>query len=164
VRTVFTLGEADMVRTRTSEAALVCLSSMALVVGVVGQAAGQTIDPLTPDMAALQRLRDSVGPGPVVLVNLVKFRSDGGREAYGRYVGVVGPLLQRAGGQIVYSGTAGPMVAGREEDWDQVILVRYDNIDRFIEMVGDPIYQTEARRHRTEALERTLWMVSVPPN
>jgi hypothetical protein len=56
------------------------------------------------------------------------------------------------------------MVAGREEDWDQVILVRYDNIDRFIEMVGDPIYQTEARRHRTEALERTLWMVSVPPN
>ena len=153
-----------MVRTRTSEAALVCLSSIALLVGVVDQAAGQALDPLTPDVATLQRLRDSVGPGPVVLVNLVKFRPDGGREAYARYGQVVGPLIQRAGGQAVYSGTAGPMVAGRQEDWDRVILVRFDNIDRFLGMVGDPIYQSEARRLRIEALERTLWMVSAPPN
>ena len=153
-----------MVRTRTSEAVLVCLSLITLLVGVVGQAAGQALDPLTPDAATMQRLRDSVGPGPVVLVNLVKFRPDGGSEAYARYGQVVGPLIRPAGGQVVYSGTAGPMVAGRQEDWDRVILVRFDNIDRFLEMVGDPIYQNEARRLRIEALERTLWMVSVPPN
>jgi uncharacterized protein (DUF1330 family) len=136
-----------------------CLGVFLLIAGAF--VSGQPLDRLTPTPDDLERLRVSVDPGPVVLVNLLKFRADGGREAYQRYGAIAGPLFRRAGAEIIYAGTAGPLVA-EGQDWDEVILARFDSIDRFIEMAGDPRYQTEARHEREAALERTLWMVSQP--
>jgi uncharacterized protein (DUF1330 family) len=117
--------------------------------------------PLTPDPVQLEALRDQVGPGPVVMVNLLKFRQPGGLEAFGRYGAISGPLIVRQKGEVLYAGQASPVVAGRE-DWDMVILVRFPDIDHFIGLAADPAYQTEARPLREEALERTIWMVSQP--
>lgn len=118
---------------------------------------------LTPTVSQVEALREQVGPGPVVMLNLLKFRQPGGREAMARYGAVSGPLVMRSRGEVVYAGEAGPLVAGREgEDWDTVILVRFPDIGSFIALVADPVYQTEARPLREEALEHTLWMVSRP--
>jgi uncharacterized protein (DUF1330 family) len=117
--------------------------------------------PLTPSADEIEALRDQVGPGPVVMVNLLKFKQPGGMEAFGRYGQVSGPLILRQKGEVLYAGQAGPVVAGRE-DWDMVILVRFPDIDHFIGLAADPVYQAEAPVLREEALERTLWMVSQP--
>ncbi len=146
-----------MRRHRVEGQAWRCLGTLVLIAGTVVSA--QPLDRLTPTPADLERLRVSVEPGPVVMVNLLKFKADGGREAYQRYTAIAGPLFLRAGAEILYAGTAGPLVA-EGQDWDEIILARFDSIDRFIEMAGDPRYQTEARREREAALERTLWMVS----
>ena len=120
-----------------------------------------TPDPLTPDLEDAERIRGAAGPGPVVMVNLLKFKADGGRDAFGSYGGVTGPLLAKTGGEMLYSGEAGPVLAGAE-DWDMVALVRFPSIDRFMELLTDPVYQSEGRKHREAALERTIWMVSYP--
>ena len=120
-----------------------------------------TWGPLTPEPAELEALRARVDPGPVVMVNLLKFKQPDGRAAFGRYGQITAPLIQREKGEIVYAGQAGPVVAGRE-DWDMVILVRFPDIGHFIGLAADPVYQTEARPVRDEAVERTIWMVSQP--
>ena len=116
---------------------------------------------LTPSAEKMHALRDQVGPGPVVMVNLLKFREPGGREAFGEYGAVSGPLIQRQGGEVLYIGEAGPSLSG--EVWDTVVLVRFPDIDAFIGLAADPDYQEKAPGLRDRALERTLWMVSQPP-
>lgn len=41
---------------------------------------------------------------PVVMLNLLRFRPDGGRERYFEYVNRVGPLVARYGAEIIYAG------------------------------------------------------------
>lgn len=115
---------------------------------------------LTPDLAEIEALRDTVEPGPIVMLNLLKFKP-GGRAHFAEYGAVAAPLVQKAGGEIVYAGEAGPMIVDGPA-WDLVILVRFPDIERFIEMVSHPDYQTQARAHREAALERTLWMATKP--
>ena len=117
-------------------------------------------DPLTPDLAYCEKIRSDVGDGPVITLNLLRFKPDGRKkfEAYGR---ISYPLLEKAGADILYIGTAGPLVAGAGE-WDLVAVVRFTNVDRFLESITDPTYQNEGRRLREESLERVLWMVTYP--
>ena len=121
-----------------------------------------TLDALTPDLAACEALREAASPGPVVMLNLLRFREPDGRARFAEYGAISGPLLQKVGGEPLYMGEAGPVVAGTEA-WDSVILIRFENIDRSLELVSDATYQTEGRRLREAALERTLWMVTYPP-
>lgn len=90
--------------------------------------------------------------GPVTMLNLLLFKQDGGRERYVEYGAAVLPLLERAGGRVVFQGQAAPVVLG-EESWDLVLLVEYPTRGAFLEMIGSPDYQAIAHL-RTEALER----------
>lgn len=121
-----------------------------------------TTDPLTPDLAACEAIRDAAGPGPVVLLNLLRFREPDGRARFAEYSAISGPLVQKVGGELVYMGEAGPIVAGAQA-WDSVILIRFESIERFLDLLTDATYQSEGRRLREAALERTLWMVTHPP-
>lgn len=89
---------------------------------------------------------------PVVMLNLLAFREDGGRERYVEYGAAAAPLLEKVGGRIVFGGAASPVVIGAES-WDMVALVEYPSRAAFLEMVGSPEYQ-EIAHLRTEALER----------
>lgn len=120
-----------------------------------------TRDPLTPSAAEVEALRQQVGDGPVIILNLLKYREPGGREAFGSYAALSGPLLARQGGEIFYIAEAGPTIAG--EDWDSVAMIRFPSIDAFIGLAGDPEYLAKAPALREAALERTLWMVTQPP-
>jgi uncharacterized protein (DUF1330 family) len=90
--------------------------------------------------------------GPVTMLNLLLFKEDGGRERYLEYGEAVLPLLERAGGRVVFQGQAAPVVLG-EGSWDLVLLVEYPTRGAFLEMIGSPAYQAIAHL-RTEALER----------
>lgn len=89
---------------------------------------------------------------PVVMLNLLAFEPDGGRERYEEYGEGVAPLLERVGGRIVFLGTPAPPLLG-DDAWDLVVLVEYPTRQAFLDMVGSPEYGAIAHL-RTEALVR----------
>ena len=121
-------------------------------------------DPLTPDLAYCEKIRREAGEGPIITLNLLRFRSDGGRTKFDEYARISGSLLEKARADVLFLGNAGPLVAGRcgDEEWDLVAVVRFANIDRVLAMITDPTYQIEGRRLREESLERVLWLVTYP--
>ena len=93
-------------------------------------------------------VRDLPDEGPVVMVNLVRFRErslDGngsGWDAYSRYSKADMPLLKRVGGTILWAGhvegaSLGELGKGR---WDWVVLALYPSRAAFLEMMTSPEY------------------------
>lgn len=78
---------------------------------------------------------------PVVMLNLLRFRPDGGRDRYLEYVNMAGPLVKRYGGTILYAGDgATPLAAEPGQAWDAVGLVQYPTRRAFADMIADPDY------------------------
>jgi uncharacterized protein (DUF1330 family) len=135
----------------------------------------RSIDPTADQVRAL---RDRGPDGPVVMLNLLKFRERAdygpdadadadadapamsGAEAYARYqtafVETVGAVSEA---EVLYDGPVQQVfigVAGTPEtDWDKVLLVRYPSRRHFLAMMADARYR-EALRHRYAGLERTI--------
>ena len=102
---------------------------------------------LTPEPSALEALAGS-GDGPVVMVNLIRFREEAtepcegmsGAEAYGRYSQETLPHLARVGGRVLSAVACQDAVIGPgEREWDMVILVEYPSPAAFLEMISDLI-------------------------
>ncbi len=89
---------------------------------------------------------------PVVMLNLLAFRPDGGRERYEEYGEAVAPSLEKVGGRIVFMGTPAQALLG-EDSWDLVVLVEYPTRQAFLDMIGSAEYQAIGHL-RTEALVR----------
>lgn len=89
---------------------------------------------------------------PVVMLNLLAFKPEGGKERYMEYGAAVAPLLEKAGGRIVFAGAASAALIGGG-GWDLVALVEYPSRQAFLEMIGSPEYQAIAHL-RTEALAK----------
>jgi uncharacterized protein (DUF1330 family) len=89
---------------------------------------------------------------PVVMLNLLAFKPDGGRERYEEYGAAVAPLLEKVGGRIVYVGAPASPLLG-DEGWDMVAMVEYPSRGAFLEMIGSPEYQAIGHL-RTEALSK----------
>ena len=129
----------------------------------------RSIDPMADQVRAL---RDRGPDGPIVMVNLLKFReraeypegsgspSCSGAEAYARYqhafTVTVGEVSQA---QVLYEGPVGQVFIGdptsREADWDKVLIVRYPTRQHFLGMMANDRYR-EALVHRYAGLERTV--------
>jgi len=114
---------------------------------------------IRPNPAAFQELAASKDEGPVVMLNLLKFkeRADSGdvsgRESYNRYGRDVKPMVEALGGRIIWHGRADQLLIG-EEDWDAVALVEYPSRKAFLEMamskqMGDIHHNREAGLERT---------------
>jgi uncharacterized protein (DUF1330 family) len=88
----------------------------------------------------------------VVMLNLLAFRPEGGRERYEEYGVAVAPLLERAGGRVAFVGNPAAALLG-DGSWDLVLLVEYPTRQAFLEMIGSPEYQAIAHL-RTEALSK----------
>lgn len=122
---------------------------------------------IEPTGAQLQELIDAAAhdDGPVVMVNLLAFNDDGGRESYLRYAADVQPHLERVGATLLYAGNAAHTVIGGADTswWDAILLVQYPSRTKFLEMVSDADYQAIGV-HRTAALATsglvatTLWL------
>jgi uncharacterized protein (DUF1330 family) len=113
-----------------------------------------TVDPTGSDLK--QFLAEDDGQ-PVVMLNLLRFKDDGGAAAYAEYGRAIIPHLKKVGGEVVYFGdTATPLVAPAQDTrWDAVLLVRYPNRQAFSAMVADPDYQ-QITQLRTQALDAAV--------
>lgn len=79
---------------------------------------------------------------PVVMLNLIRFEPDGGRERYLAYLGMARPILARFGAGIVFAGDGLPVLTeGQAQGWDAAVLVQYPRRSAFKTMVADLEYQ-----------------------
>jgi uncharacterized protein (DUF1330 family) len=115
------------------------------------------------DGRALDALVAEDPGGPVVMLNLLRFKPDGGRDSYQRYAeSLAGPISDRYGVRVDYLGAGGPaLVAEDGQAWDMVLLVRYPDRKAFAAMIRDPEYQAVAHL-RTEALVEAVLQPTVP--
>lgn len=127
---------------------------------------------IDPTREQVRRLRDAGRDGPVVMMNLLKFRETAlyppelgmaactGEAAYARYqhafTVAVGAISQA---EVVYDGPCEQIFIGdvgaQANDWDKLLLVRYPSRQHFLAMMADDSYR-DALVHRYAGLERTL--------
>lgn len=117
---------------------------------------------ITPNREAFIQLASSPDDGPVVMLNLLKFkersdRSDrSGQEEYNDYGRSARRMVEERGGRVVWMGRPEQVLIGDDSnEWDAVALVEYPSRKTFIEMVSTPKYM-EAHEHREGGLERTV--------
>jgi uncharacterized protein (DUF1330 family) len=116
------------------------------------------IDPTKETFAAF---RSSDRPGPIHMLNLVRFRDkaaypDGrnatGAEAYAAYGRDSYTVFSRLGGRIVWRGNFELTLIGpSDERWDECFIAQYPSVAAFVEMIRDPVYR-EAVKHRQAAV------------
>lgn len=132
------------------------------------------VDPERAQFDAFKALpRDTA----IHMLNLVRFRDKAaypadhalgdaglsGAEAYANYGKDSGPVFQRVGGRVIWSGTMEAMVIGpAAEHWDAAFIAEYPNSGAFMEMVTDPVYR-QAVIHRQAAVE-TSRLIRCAPN
>jgi uncharacterized protein (DUF1330 family) len=112
--------------------------------------------PVDPTGADLKRYMAEDPGGPVVMLNLLKFR-DGGRPSYEAYAREIRRFLDELGAELVYLGDCLTPLVERPEgfDWDAVLLVRYPSRQAFSDMVRNPEYQ-KITALRTDALSEAV--------
>ncbi len=117
------------------------------------------IDPTGTD---LKRFLAEDPGGPVVMLNLLRYRPDGGREKYGQYVEHFRRTSAKYGAEVLYVGDGSTaLVSEPGQSWDSVLLVRYPSRRAFSDMVRDPDYQPGTDL-RTGALVEAVLQATVP--
>ena len=110
--------------------------------------------PVEPDDRQLREIVAQAGSpedGPVVMLNLNRYRD---RSAYERYGEVALRVLERVGGRVLWQAEATRTVIGDETDrHDEVIAVWYPSAAAFVALATDP-ETLAARRDRLAGLER----------
>ena len=119
--------------------------------------------------AAMDSAEASIGAGPVTMVNLLWFRERPEYEAgfdhaqpdvrsayYEGYAGAfdaVAGELGVAGVEVVLAGSrkAG-LIAGPDDDWDDIVVVRYRSFADFRRIVESDRYLKTASPHRVAAV------------
>lgn len=93
------------------------------------------VNPSEESVAALRARPDR---SPIIMVNLLRFTPDGGREAYARYGAVASGTVRARGGSVAYTA---PVIGGADAgSWDTVTLVRYPRRAAYLDMQSDPAY------------------------
>lgn len=119
------------------------------------------------------------GAGPVVMLNLLKFRDTAdysghpelapampisGAEAFDRYVRHTLPYLRESGGDVLFFGTGdGFLIGPADERWDVAMLVRQASVASFLAFASHQEYLA-GLGHRTAAVKdsRLLPLSEVP--
>ena len=95
--------------------------------------------PNEPTREQIERLRSLPNDTPVVMVNLLRFKPDGGREMFEEYTAVAGRVIEELGGSIIFRGDLLGTVIGGDE-FDAIALVSYPSIASFFELQRNPEY------------------------
>lgn len=129
-------------------------------------------DYVNPERAIFKAFAQQKSSRSIHMLNLIKLNDtaiydDGalvsGKEAYAAYARRSGPVFQRVGGRIIWSGSFDLMLIGpQDEVWDIAFIAEYPNSDAFIEMVKDDEYQL-AVKHRNAAV-KTSRLIRISPN
>lgn len=115
---------------------------------------------LSPSKPVIDAFAQALETGPVVMLNLLKFKRGGGSKDYAAYAKGFESLLQKAGGRFIYMGRAAERLVGHE-DWDAVALVEYPSRKAFADVMNSPEYAKIAPL-REHGLERTVLYATDP--
>ncbi|MFC1885385.1 DUF1330 domain-containing protein [Thermodesulfobacteriota bacterium] len=107
-----------------------------------------------------QAIARNTNQAPFVMLNLLKFKKKGGREAYFQYIKESGPFVEAVGAKVLYFGKAGELLNGTET-WDIVLLVQYPSRKAFLQMANNPDY-LKVHELRIQALERAVLYATDP--
>ncbi|MBX9606356.1 MAG: DUF1330 domain-containing protein [Gammaproteobacteria bacterium] len=95
--------------------------------------------------------------GPVVVLNLLKFKSAESIHPYLEYLRKVSAVCADSGIELIYAGALKEQIQGDIGDWDVVLLARYPSRRACYEMFRSQKYQ-ELHPLAEEALaRRVLW-------
>ncbi len=115
-----------------------------------------------PDVLNEDFVQSLPDAGPVVMVNLVRFRAasadgDGsGWDAYLRYSRLTAPLIKARGGTVLWAGNVeGAAFGDAGKTWDYAVLVMYPSRAAFLDMVTSDDY-AKANVHREAGAEEHL--------
>lgn len=125
-------------------------ATLAAVGGDAADAQAVEINAMSPTPEQLQAFMALDDAGPIVMLNLLKFKP-GGQAAYMKYGAAVQPLLQKVGAKSLFAGRAAFCFIG-DAVWDMVLLVQYPNKQAFLEMINSAEYQA-VHHFREEGLE-----------
>jgi hypothetical protein len=135
---------------------------------------------IEPTQAAGRAFIERKIAGPVVMLNLLRFRATAdysatpslepaqaisGAEAFRRYIDHTLPFLAASGGELLFLGDANAFLIGpSDERWDMVALVRQASADSFLAFASNAAYLAGIG-HRTAALEdsRLLPVIETQP-
>lgn len=107
---------------------------------------------LYPTREQIQALLADPTPGPVVMVNLLRFKP-GGEAAYRRYAEAMRRIVEGRGGRFLWSGRATAQVVGSGGDGFEIVaLVEYPSRKAFVEIATSKEV-AEISAHRAEGLE-----------
>jgi uncharacterized protein (DUF1330 family) len=120
------------------------------------------------DLLNVEGLRGLKHDGPIVMVNLMRFRDrslDGegsGWEAYLRYSALTVPMIKARGGTLLWTGDAKAVALGRQagNQWDYLALVYYPSVADFIEMMTSAEYENRCDPHRRNGCAEHLIIAS----
>jgi uncharacterized protein (DUF1330 family) len=117
---------------------------------------------LQPSHEQLQRFSDDDHRGPVVMLNLLRFKDGAtGQASYQRYTEQVVPMIEACGGKIV-SRSINRLTLIGPDAWDETILVTYPSKEALLEMLASPAYG-EISHLRSDALaDSRLYMMTEP--
>jgi uncharacterized protein (DUF1330 family) len=109
------------------------------------------VEPSTEQIAEMRAIAGGPDDGPLVMLNLNRYRDP---AAYARYGEVAQRVLERVGGRVLWHApVTGTVIGDGEERFDDVIAVWYPSAAAFLQLAGDPEL-LGARDHRLEGLER----------
>jgi uncharacterized protein (DUF1330 family) len=125
-----------------------------------------------PSSQQLMPLAQDPTPGPIAMVNLLKFHDkaqykDGrsenisGREAYMRYIADMGPIVEVAGGKLLFFGDVKGLVIGEVEKlWDAIAIAEYPSRAEFHRIATSPDVQAIGS-HREAGLAGQLLLLTI---
>lgn len=129
---------------------------------------GQMKSYLEPTQEAGRALLQRAIKGPVVMLNLLRFRKladysarpdlapsepVSGAEAYERYIAHTLPFLKKSGGEMLFLGEGGSWLIGPEDEyWDRAMLIRQNSVESFFAFASHSAYLA-GLGHRLAALE-----------
>lgn len=112
-----------------------------------------SVEPTDETLAELAEIAGGPEDGPVVMLNLHRYRD---RDAYYRYGAVAARVLERVGGRVVWYSQAQSLVIGADgDDYDEAIAAWYPSLAAFCELAGDAEIQT-VRADREAGLEKAV--------
>ena len=113
---------------------------------------------------------------PVLMLNLLRYRTQAdygphatqaprsGREAYQDYIQAFLAHNSMDEVQVFFQGPAlTTLVAPAGEQWDDIVLVRYSNLDVFRRWVESPFYAAQVDPVRRAALADWRLLMTTPP-
>jgi hypothetical protein len=111
---------------------------------------------LEPEQQAAVALFSRNIQGPVVMLNLLRFREIAdysadpelappapvsGRQAFQKYIEHTQPLLHARSGEILFLGNGGHFFIGPpDEQWDLVMLIKQNSLADFLAFASDTAY------------------------